>query len=322
MRGALVGFCLLGAACASKAEPPGGAPHHAGESFRDCAQCPEMVVLPEGDFQMGSPPEEPGRWEPEGPQRRVHIRKFAVGRFHITRGEWTAFVSATGRATTGGCAWSGLPTAKDDAPDAAASWRDFGFPQDDSHPVACLTFEDARDYARWLSERTGHRYRLLSEAEWEYAARAGSTTAYDWGAEASHEFANYGADSCCAALKSGRDQWANSSPVGSFPPNAFGLHDMHGNVMQWVQDCFSPTYESLPTDGSAYESPVTLKLSGELEFMNGTSSCSYRVLRGGDWNNPPDMIRSAARNFAPPPGASLEEYKSTATGFRVAMSLD
>ena len=292
-----------------------------GEVFQDCSDCPEMVVLPAGEFEMGSPPSEQGRWEAEGPQRRVHISAFAAGKFHVTRGQWAAFVTTTGRATTGGCAWSGLPTSRGDQPDDSASWRNFGFPQDDSHPAVCLTFRDAQDYVSWLRERTGRSYRLLSEAEWEYAARAGSSTAFPWPDGVTHELANYGGDECCSPRASGRDRWINSSPVGSFPPNAFGLYDMQGNVMQWVEDCFAPSYEGHPVDGSPYDSDRTLELQGDLAFMNGTTTCSYRVLRGGDWNNPPDMIRPAARNFAPPPGGMLRDYKSTATGFRVARSL-
>jgi formylglycine-generating enzyme required for sulfatase activity len=299
-----------------------GAASRPGETFRDCADCPEMVVLPAGDFDMGAPASEPGRYDEEGPQRRVHIRQLAVGRFHVTRGQWATFVSATNRDTSGGCAWSGLSSAKNDEPDASASWRNFGFAQDDSHPVVCLTYYDAQDYVRWLSKQTSHHYRLLTEAEWEYAARAGSTTPYPWGSSASHELANYGSETCCSGLMSGHDQWVNTSPVGSFPPNAFGLYDMQGNVMQWVQDCFASSYAGLPTDGSAYEEMRTLNLSGELSSMTGTNSCSYRILRGGDWANPPAMIRSAARNFAPPPGTTLQEYKSTGTGFRVARTID
>jgi formylglycine-generating enzyme required for sulfatase activity len=293
-----------------------------GSTFRECAECPEMVVLPAGDFIMGSAVSEKGREKEEGPERRVDIRRFAVGKFHVTRGQWASFVSATKRKTSGGCAWSRLPTAKGDEPDASASWRDFGYPQDDAHPVVCLAFQDAQDYVGWLSGRTGHGYRLLTEAEWEYAARAGSTTAYPWGSSASHEQANYGAETCCSGVTSGRDQWLYSSPAGSFPPNTFGLYDMHGNVMQWVQDCFASSYEGLPSNGSAYEEIRTLNLTGDLSFMTGMTSCSYRILRGGGWADPPAMIRSAARNFAPPPGATLQDYKSTGTGFRVARSLD
>ena len=317
MRLAIIAVCLLPLACIGCT----AGPLRPGQVFRDCPDCPEMVVLPAGEFEMGSPASERGHWEAEAPQRRVHISAFAAGKFHVTRGQWAGFVTATNRATTGGCAWSGLPTSHGEQPDDSASWRSFGYPQDDSHPVGCLTFGDAQDYVHWLGERTGKPYRLLSEAEWEYAARAGSSTAFPWENGVTHELANYGADECCSPRASGRDQWLNSSPVGSFPPNAFGLYDMQGNVMQWVQDCFSATYDGLPVDGSAYESVTTLNLSGDLAVMNGTSSCDYRILRGGDWNNPPDMIRPAARNFAPPPGGTLKDYKSTGTGFRVARSL-
>lgn len=292
-----------------------------GKTFRDCAECPKMVVVPAGDFTMGSPASEQGRYDEEGPQRRVHIRQFAAGKFHVTRGQWAAFVSATKRGTSGGCAWSGLPGGSPDEPNASASWRNLGFAQDDSHPVVCVTWNDAQDYVRWLSARSGRHYRLLTEAEWEYTARAGTTAPYPWGSSVSHEHANYGSDVCCSGLASGRDQWVNTSPVGSFPPNAFGLHDMHGNVMQWVQDCFASSYAGLPTNGSAYEAMITLNLSGELLWMTGTMSCSYRMARGGDWGNPPAMIRSAARNFAPPPGATLENYRSAGAGFRVARAL-
>ena len=281
-----------------------------------------MVVIPAGDFTMGAPPGEPGRYDEEGPQRRVHVGRFAAGKFDVTRGQWAAFVSASGHGVNGGCSWSGLPGGKADEPNASASWRHLGFAQDDSHPVVCVTWGDVADYVRWLSTRTGRNYRLLTEAEWEYAARAGTTTAYPWGQSASHDQANYGAEECCAGLASGRDQWLRSSPVGSFPSNAFGLHDMHGNVMQWVQDCFASSYAGLPTDGSAYEVVVTLKLSGELSSMTGATSCSYRILRGGDSFNPPAMIRSASRNFAPPPGSTLETYSSAGLGLRVARALD
>ena len=158
--------------------------------------------------------------------------------------------------------------------------------------MVCVTWNDAQDYARWLSQRTGYKYRLLTEAEWEYAARAGTTTAFPWGSSASHDFANYGADACCAGLASGRDRWMYTSPAGSFPPNAFGLHDMSGNVLQWVQDCFAASYSGLPADGSAYETAVALQLTGRLSKMTGTSSCAYRMVRGGDWgDHPADPLR-------------------------------
>lgn len=291
---------------------------HPGDTFRECAKCPGMIVIPSGGFTMGPPADEPGFYEIEGPQRRVSIHQFAVGKFDVTRGQWAAFVSATNRPTRQGCAYTFRSGSH---PDPKGSWRNLGFPQDDRHPVVCVSWNDAQDYVRWLSTKTGHKYRLLTEAEWEYAARAGTTTAYPWGPSASHENANYGAEDCCSGLASGRDKWVNTSPVGSFAPNKFGLSDMHGNVLQWVQDCFSSSYVGLPTDGSAYEVKVGLKTTGDLASMTGTSSCSYRMLRGGDWGDYPALIRSGFRNWAPPPGAPLGEYRSSGVGFRVARTL-
>lgn len=295
-----------------------------GTQFRDCEHCPVLVVVPAGDFIMGSLASEPGRYDEEGPQRSIHIRRLAVGKFDVTRGEWAAFASATHRKTIGGCTWSGLAGKSTMAPNPDATWKALGFEQDDQHPVVCVTWDDAQAYVHWLSERTGHKYRLLTEPEWEYAARAGTSTPYPWGSGASHEHANYGAEECCSGKASGRDKWVGTSPVGAFPPNQFGLYDMHGNVMQWVQDCFAPTfsYAGLPTDGSAYSDVVVLELSGDLAAMNGTSSCAHHMLRGGDWADPPASIRSAARSFAPPPGAPLKNYRSAGVGFRVARVLD
>ena len=289
-----------------------------GQTFRDCPDCPEMVVIPAGSFMMGSPDNEQGRYPEEGPQKQVNIHQFAAGKFDITKGQWAAFVLATKRTTIEGCEWSFFDSNK-----VKASWRYVSFTQDDNHPVVCISWNDAQDYIQWLSNMTGFKYRLLTEAEWEYAARAGTTTAYSWGVSASHEYANYGNDSCCSGLASGRDKWVYStSPVGAFPPNAFGLYDMNGNVMQWVEDCFNYPYSNQPTDGSAYNDTIQLKITGEFSDMSGTSSCSYHILRGGDFNDSPRFIRSASRNFAPPPGApTLEKYRNAGIGFRVARIL-
>ena len=289
-----------------------------GQTFRDCLACPQMIVIPSGSFTIGSPASELGRSDEEGPQRQVSIRQFAASKFDVTRGQWAAFVSATNRETRRGCAWTGRSKEQ---PDPVGYWGDLGFPQDDNHPVVCVTWNDGQDYVRWLTQRTGSKYRLLTEAEWEYAARAGTTTPYPWGSTPSHEFANYGADNW-GGLASGRDRWFYTSPVVSFPPNMFGLYDMSGNVLQWVQDCFANDYSGLPTDGSAYEVVVLLKTAGDFAYMNGTSSCSYRMVRGGDWGDPPTMIRSAARNWAPPPETTLRDYRSGGVGFRVARTLD
>jgi formylglycine-generating enzyme required for sulfatase activity len=295
----------------------------AGAVFRDCGDCPEMVVIPAGNFSMGSPANEAGRFDDESPQRRVRVNALAAGKYDITRGQWARFAAATKRPTAGGCTWSALPDSKPGEPNPSASWRNLGFDQDDSHPIVCVTFEDAQAYTRWLAKRTGKPYRLLTEAEWEYAARAGTTTAFSSGATISHELANYGPDDePGTGVASGRDQWLYTSPVGAFPPNAFGLYDMQGNVLQWVQDCYAGSYIGAPVDGSADLADHTLTLTGDLAGYSGTRSCMYRVARGGDWGDPPRMIRSAARNFASPLGQTLQHYKSSGLGFRVARSIE
>jgi formylglycine-generating enzyme required for sulfatase activity len=270
----------------------------APREFDDCdaaAWCPRMVALPAGAFVMGSPKGERGRFDDEA-QRRVRLAGFAIGKHPVTRGQWAAFVAATGRpAPASPCAYARVERA---------SWRNPGFPQGDDHPVVCVSWGDAQDYARWLSARTGRRYRLLTDAEWEYAARAGTTTAFPWGAVASHEYGNYGADSCCGPAVRGRDRWAFTSPVGAFPPNAFGLHEMHGNVTAWVETCADAT-ERLP-------------------MPTGAHGCVYRYGRGGNFDEYPALVRSAAKNIAPPPGGpqTIATYRSVGFGVRVARDLD
>lgn len=306
---------LLAAGIPAHAPTAGKAP----ASFHDCVGCPEMIVIPAGQFLMGSPTTEPGHDDVESPQHLVSIRRFAAGKFDVPRGEWRAFVSATRRPTATGCQWVG-PTRDHEA---TSSWRKLDFVQTDRHPVVCVTWQDAQDYAHWLSSKTGKHYRLLSEAEWEYAARGGSTTPFWWAKGASHEFANHGTAKCCGGLAIGRDRWMFTSPVGSFPANPFGLFDMGGNVLQFVADCFVPTYDSAPSDGSAITRSTKLQTSGALSDLSGTNSCDYRVARGGDWGDQAGWIRSAARNFAPPPGPddSLATYRSGGVGFRVARDL-
>jgi formylglycine-generating enzyme required for sulfatase activity len=310
--GVLITMCCISESVATAA----AAESHAAKTFRDCPDCPEMVIIPAGAYTIGAPVDEVGRFAEEGPQRQVNIRRFAAGKFDVTRAQWAVFVAATKRRTTAGCIWS--PSEKG-TPDA--SWKKLGFAQDDDHPVVCVGWTDAQDYARWLSQRTGLGYRLLTESEWEYAARAGTKTAFPWGNRASHEFANYGSDQCCGTgLASGRDKWVYTSPVGSFPPNAFGLYDMNGNVLQWVQDCFSNSYANLAIDGSAYTTRVKLTLTGDLAGMSGTESCAYHMLRGGDWGDSPALIRSAARNWGPPQGTTSPG--TGGAGFRVARTLN
>lgn len=278
--------------------------HAVGESFRDCeAYCPEMVVLPAGRFTIGSPINEAGRGSDESPQKTVAIRyTLAVGRYPVTRGEFAAFVENTNRRL-GRCEhWDGKSFRVEEAVD----WSN-AFHQTNSYPVVCVNWDDSRAYVQWLSNRTGKRYRLLSEAEWEYAARAGTTTAWYWGKSEANQcrYAN-GAD--LSAKTEGvtapefvpcNDKYAHTSPVGSFHPNEFGLYDMGGNVGEWVEDCYQDTYRDAPTDGSAVETCAE-------KFQNA------RVMRGGAWNAIPAWLRSASRDVEVP------SLRSDSFGFRVA----
>lgn len=269
----------------------------AAREFNDCSDanwCPQLIALPSATFMMGSPKSEPGRFDDED-QQEVRIATFAIGKFPVTRAQWAEFVRSTDRETPkAACAY---------APSVSPSWKDPGFPQTDNDPVVCITWGETQDYVRWLSKKTGHKYRLPTDAEWEYAARAGSTTAFPWGPTASHAFANYGLDECCGPATSGRDRWENTSPVGSFPPNAFGLYDMHGNVFEWVDTC-ADKFENLP-------------------LAPGATGCTYRYARGGVYSDRPAVMRSAAKNLAPPPGdkMTIANYRSAGFGVRVARDL-
>ena len=242
----------------------------AGQVFKDCAECPEMVVIPAGRFLMGSPVSEAGRNADEGPQRWVDVPRFAMGRFEVTQRQWEA-VMGSNPSHFRAC-----------GPDC---------------PVENVSWNDAHDFVRRLSQRTGQSYRLPSEAEWEYAARVGSTTAYPWGERASRDHANHGADNCCSGRAEGRDRWVETAPVGQFPANAFGLHDMHGNISEWVQDVWHDSYAGAPSDGSAW-------LTG--------GNQTRRVLRGGSWDNSPRDLRSADRFGGAP------DYRYIDAGFRIA----
>lgn len=271
-----------------------------GSLFRDCPDCPELVVVASGRFDMGSPPTERGRHDNEGPVRPIAIGyRFAVGVHEVTRGEFDRFVSATGRAMGRACwAWDGEWSER-----PRTGWRDPGFPQDDEHPVTCVSWNDAKAYVRWLSEQTGEPYRLLSEAEWEYVARAGTAMARYWGADSSAQcrYAN-GADASTGYPQAVDcdDGYAQTSPAGSYDANAFGLHDILGNVFEWLEDCWNDSYRGAPSNGSAWEA----------------GDCDRRVFRGGAWLYEPRFLRSAFRvRYAP-------GYRSNVLGFRVARSLE
>lgn len=275
---------------------PGGAALAAPPTFKDCPdehRCPLLARLPGGTFTMGSPKGEAGRADDED-QHRVTVKRFAIGVTPVTRAQWARFTEATHRvAPKQPCAY---------APSMTPTWDDPGFPQGDDHPVVCVTWGDAQAYVQWLTRTTGHRYRLPTDEEWEYAARGGTTTAYPWGDAASHDHANYGLDTCCGPAVSGRDQWQFTSPVGSFPANPFGLFDMNGNVTQWVQTC-ADAFEKLPLRKDAQQ-------------------CTYRYARGGVYADEPAQLRSAAKNYAPPDDkVSIEDYRSAGFGIRVARDL-
>ena len=276
-----------------------------GEVFRDCETCPEMVVIPAGSFMMGSPPGEEGRFDDEGPQHRVTIAQpFAVGKYEVTRGEYTAFLRATGRTQGNSCWTYEVGEGKDRA---GRSWRNPGFTQGEDHPVVCVNWDDARAYVNWLSRKTEKNYRLLSEAEWEYAARGGTRTARYWGesAEGQCRHAN-GADLMAKRYIDGwtvascDDGHYRTAPGGSFRKNEFGLHDVLGNVWEWTQDCWNDSYTGAPGDGRAWE----------------TGNCGRRVLRGGSWLYDPRILRAAFRfGFTSGVGSFIG-------GFRVARTLD
>ena len=237
----------------------------AGSAFRDCAACPVMVVVPAGTFVMGLPPDEPERWPDEGPQREVTIpRPFALARLEVTAAEWAACVDA------GGC----VRTA--DWCVRSSTCRLSGF-VGEGLPAAGLSWDDARAYAAWLSLRTGYAYRLPSEAEWEYSARAGTAAPYWWGDEVGRNNASCNG---CGGPWDGRQP----APAGSFAANGFGLSDMHGSMWEWVEDCWHPGYAGAPSGGEAWLTDCSL---------------GSRVLRGGGWIGIPGDVRAAIRSTGP-----------------------
>jgi formylglycine-generating enzyme required for sulfatase activity len=306
--------------------PPSSAGHaeapEPGSTFADCHDCPRLSVVPPGRFLMGAPA---GEEEREGvtpaarglaaPQHPVTIaRAFAISTSLITRGQYARFAGATHRPEGEAClGFEGpseamVPSGSTDAwkKIPALNWERSGFPQNDRHPVVCVSFNDATDYAAWLSKKTGKTYRLPNEVEWEYAARAGTTTARYWG---------NGAGGCKAnladlALK-GRypatttyvncdDGYVSTSPVGHYPPNPFGLDDMIGNVWQWVADCWTKGYDGAPA----------------VDAKRVDGDCTKSIIRGGSWADDPSLARAAARF------GEARTLRSPALGFRVVRDLD
>ena len=287
------------------------------ESFRECDDCPDMVVLPAATFLMGSPSSEPGRGDDEddspgpggNPVPVTIARPFAIGKYEVTRGQFAAFVQATSYRVDPGC--YARERRRQLRPEL--SWTTPGFEQDDKHPVTCVSWQDAVAYVRWLSATTGAGYRLLTEAEWEYAARGGSTARFAFG-DNELESCRYGNGADLTSREADpdwivapcRDGFRYTAPVGSFLPNAFGLHDMHGNLWEWVEDCRSDSLQHL-------SSPAA---SGGAGASRSCASDTPRILRGGSWSDPPGRLRSAARVAGPP------DARDHIVGLRVARSLE
>jgi formylglycine-generating enzyme required for sulfatase activity len=278
----------------------------AKDRFRECVDCPEMTVVPAGSFTMGSPDGEKDGDKNEGPQGTVTIRRpFAVGRMHVTVDQFGAFVKESGyQASTTCFKW---PSGGD------GSWHDPGFAQEGSHPVVCVSWDDADAYAKWLTTKTGKPYRLLSEAEWEYTARGrtspGTYPRFWFGNDEKDLCRNgNGADQKAResievaknwTIAPCNDGYAYTSPAGHYESNAFGLYDMAGNVLQWTVDCYHGSYSGAPADSSAWT----------------TGTCDLRVLRGGSWYDKPQNLRSASRGGYRPDG------RDNTVGFRVARTL-
>lgn len=276
-----------------------------GTLIQDCPECPDLVAVPAGEFTMGSGPKEKMREPDEEPAHRVRIgTPFAVGKFEVTRAQYAAFVKDTGRDHKAGChSTRGGFFHKN----PKATWQNPGFEQKNDEPVVCVSWEDAQAYVAWLSKKAVKQYRLLNEAEWEYVARAGSTGSRHWAEADNAAVCRYAsvADTSMKSVSPGAqmfpcsDGFALIAPVGRFPANSFGVHDMLGNVWEWVEDCWNEGYAGAPDLAKP-------RLSG---------SCSERVFRGGAWNSNPTTVRTAYRD------RDSREERHDNLGFRVARSL-
>lgn len=250
---------------------------------RDCPDCPDLVIVEAGSFMRGAEADDPAADESEFPRHEIGIeRPFAISTSLVTRSEYKAFSLATERVAAPGCY-----TLTDEGwrMDEHADWRSPGFPQTESDPVVCVSWNDATAYAAWMAERTGQPYRLPSEAEWEYAARAGTAETNFWGEDPALACNYANVNDLTAKNKTAKvaepctDGYLFTSPVASFRPNPFGLHDAVGNVWVWLADCWQGDYGTTPRNGEP-------AIGGE---------CTSRVLRGGSWTDTPGPFRLAAR---------------------------
>jgi formylglycine-generating enzyme len=276
-----------------------------GLIFKDCPGCPDMVVIPAGSFNMGSPDSEDSRNDDEGPMHQVKLTAFAMGKTEITRGQFSAFVKDSKYIAGEKCVTLEGGRFSEQS---GRNWRDIGYLQTKTHPASCVSWNDAKAYTAWLAHKTGKQYRLPTEAEWEYAARGNTVTSRYWGDNPDEAcgYANV-ADMTAKALIPGASFWllhnctdgfAYSAPVGSFKANSFGLYDMLGNMMEWAEDSYHDSYIDAPLDGSAWQGNV-----------------ARRVLRGGSWNSSPSLLRAARRCMSKP------DERFSYVGFRVARML-
>jgi formylglycine-generating enzyme required for sulfatase activity len=301
--------CLIAATIAPAVAAPESGP---GPTFRDCPHCPEIVAIPAGHFTMGSSPAEKS-WAAshgatlasvadEAPQHEVSLPSFALGKYDVTREEYAAFVRATGYPAGDGCGVDSFKWVK--RPEL--SWRHPGFAQSGRDPVVCVSWQDAHAYVAWLNRKTDRAgsgagpYRLPSEAEWEYAARAGSATPFWWGASDAEAPAH-------AWFK--QNSGSRTHPVGTMPPNGFGLYDMTGNVWQWTQDCYDNSYPAALADGRANETP-----SRDIHANDSHGRC-LRVDRGSAYLYPAWLLRSATRERNP------DDFRDVIMGFRLAKTM-
>ena len=306
-QGALLGFLTAGliggagapGAAASefaaqlRASPPKAA-------LKECEACPAVVSIPAGSFVMGSSEDEVGHEKDEAPQRKVSLRGFAIGQTEVTVAEYRRFIEETGHNFGGRHArcFTYETTVWEEI--KGRSWKKPGYRQTDDHPVVCVSPEDVYAYIDWLNGKVpGEPYRLPSEAEWEYAARAGTTTPFWWGASIGLDQANYHGDLVYDGGEPG--PWRKRTlPVKSLEPNPFGLYQVHGNVWEWTDDCYHYNYGDAPTDGSPQRE----------------HNCARRVLRGGAWYDHPTDLRSASRV------RYLLHHRVDCVGFRIARSLE
>jgi formylglycine-generating enzyme required for sulfatase activity len=302
MAGTIVALIVL-TAVANAADPA------TLNSFKDCETCPEMIVVPSGKAILGGEPWDQDMKASWGPTREVEIRyRLAMAKTEVTRAQYRRFVAETGyvSATTSCNTWGYNRIL---GQTEGYTWDDPGYAQREDHPVVCVSWQDATAFVAWLAAKTGKPYRLPSSTEFEYTARAGTRGPWFWGPDGTKacDYANVADDNWRRLYSFGppfacNDQWERTSPVGSYKPNPWGLHDMLGNAWEWTEDCFHETFKGVPTDGSAWREA-------------GGGDCTARTPRGASWASGTDWMKAVSQSRDP------EAYHSQLLGFRVALTV-